>query len=188
MNQPSDRSHITGSQFYFWKGKEKKNKIKKPAIHHIRLICCWSFFSIIWLWTIWYILLWNFLIKTADKIWSKMYKGWKVSSLMPIMINWLDFCTFFAECNNALPWDKLIDPTGFPQQTVTTSKEEQLMNERKRCNPWGISGYQLCPKTGRVIFQVNGIQDWNFITLICSSNYYRRSLVLLKGYLFLKGS
>ena len=28
------------------------------------------------------------------------------------------------------------------------------MNERKRCNPWGISGYQLCPKTGRVIFQV----------------------------------
>jgi len=60
------------------------------------------------------------------------------------------------ECNNALPWDKLIDPTGFPQQTVTTSKEEQLMNERKRCNPWGISGYQLCPKTGRVIFQTNG--------------------------------
>jgi hypothetical protein len=111
---------------------------------------------------------WNFLIKTADKIWSKKDKGWKVSSLMPIRINWLDVCTFFAECNNALPWDKLIDPTGFPQQTVTTSKEEQLMNERKRCNPWGISGYQLCPKTGRVIFQVNGIQDWNFRSLICS--------------------
>ena len=30
------------------------------------------------------------------------------------------------------------------------------MNERKRCNPWGICAYQLCPKTGRVIFQTNG--------------------------------
>ena len=55
-----------------------------------------------------------------------------------------------------MSWEKLIDPTGFPQQTVTTSKEEQLMNERKRCNPWGICAYQLCPKTGRVIFQTNG--------------------------------
>ena len=30
------------------------------------------------------------------------------------------------------------------------------MNERKRTNPWGISAYQLCPKSGRVVFQTNG--------------------------------
>lgn len=56
----------------------------------------------------------------------------------------------------SMPWTKMVDPTGFPQQAITASKEEQLMNERKRCYPWGINSYQLCPKSGRVIFQTNG--------------------------------
>lgn len=60
------------------------------------------------------------------------------------------------ECEDFLPWRKLIDPTGFPQQAITASKEELLMNERKRCYPWGVHSYQMCPKSGRIIFQTNG--------------------------------
>lgn len=61
-----------------------------------------------------------------------------------------------SSAGTGLDWNKMVDPTGFPQQAITASKEEQLMNERKRCYPWGIYSYQLCPKSGRVIFQTNG--------------------------------
>ena len=57
---------------------------------------------------------------------------------------------------NSLPWDKLIDFKGYPQQADTTSREEQLMNERKRCyNSGGINSYQICPNSGRVLIKTN---------------------------------
>ena len=60
------------------------------------------------------------------------------------------------EYHGTLPWNKLIDSTGFPQQTSNTSKEEILMSERKRCSFWGINSYEFDDDSGTVIFPANG--------------------------------
>ena len=60
------------------------------------------------------------------------------------------------EFHGVLPWTKLIDSTGFPQQTANTSKEELLMSERKRCAFWGINSYEFSSQSGTVIFPANG--------------------------------
>lgn len=48
---------------------------------------------------------------------------------------------------------KLIDSTGFPQDAC---KEEILMSERKRCNYYGVTSFQLEAESGRIIFPANG--------------------------------
>lgn len=36
------------------------------------------------------------------------------------------------------------------------SKEEQLLWERKKCASWGITSYDLCPTSGRIVFPAGG--------------------------------
>ena len=70
-------------------------------------------------------------------------------------------CTLFStvipneEFHGSLPWTKLIDST-VPQKSVQASKEEVLMNERKRCSSRGITSYQMCNTSGRIVFPADG--------------------------------
>ena len=81
-------------------------------------------------------------------------------------------CTLFStmipneEFHGNLPWTKLIDSAGFPQQNLQkASKEEVLMNERKRTSSRGITSYQLNVNSGSILFPADG-------RLFQASSYY----------------
>ena len=73
-------------------------------------------------------------------------------------------CTLFStvipneEFHGSLPWTKLIDSNsgGFQQNLANASKEEVLMNERKRTSSRGITSYQMCMNSGRIVFPADG--------------------------------
>lgn len=52
-------------------------------------------------------------------------------------------------------WCPLIE-SGFQVIPGPVSKEEQLLWERKKCASWGITSYDLEPKSGRIVFPTGG--------------------------------